>query len=288
MSGGHVCAAWLYAPENGEPPYPCVVLGHGLGGVREARLDAFAERFAAAGIAALVFDYRHFGDSEGEPRQLVDIGRQLDDWRAAINFARMLTVLDASRLAVWGTSFGGGHVATIASEDLRLAAAISQVPFVDGLATSRAGGSRHALRLTAAGVRDELGRLLRRPPHMVPLVGPPGSLAAMTSPDAEPGYRALFASDGEFRNEVAARVFLRLTTYRPAVSAPQIACPWLVCVCEHDAVTPPAPAEKAAARAPRGEVRRYDAQHFDIYVGETFEAAVADQAEFLRRHLVAS
>jgi uncharacterized protein len=281
-----VCAAWLYAPETGEPPHPCVVIGHGLGGVREARLGAFAERFAEAGIATLVFDYRHFGDSEGEPRQLVDIQRQLDDWRAAINFARMLTVLDASRIAVWGTSFGGGHVATIAASDTRLAAAISQVPFVDGIATLRATGSRHALRLTAAALRDELGRLRRRPPHMVPLVGPPGSVAAMTSPDAEPGYRALFEPDDEFRNEIAARVFLRVGAYRPAVSASQIACPWLVCVCEHDAVTPPAPAEKAAERAPRGEVRRYDAQHFDIYVGETFEAAVADQVEFLRRHML--
>src|SRR3954468_16610609 len=90
-SGGEDCAASLFeAGTDAGPPWPCVVLAHGFGGTREVRLDAYAERFAAAGVAALVFDYRHFGASGGRPRQLLDIGRQLADWRAAIAFARAL------------------------------------------------------------------------------------------------------------------------------------------------------------------------------------------------------
>ncbi len=73
---------------------PCVVMAHGFGGTRTARLDAFAERFAAAGLAAVVFDYRYFGDSTGEPRQLIDIKRQIDDWRAAVAFTRTLPEVD--------------------------------------------------------------------------------------------------------------------------------------------------------------------------------------------------
>ena len=69
----------------------CVVLGHGWSGTREQRLDAYAERFAQAGFAALVFDYRHFGASEGEPRQLLDIRRQQEDSAAALAYARTLT-----------------------------------------------------------------------------------------------------------------------------------------------------------------------------------------------------
>src|SRR5947209_8196715 len=88
-SWGERCAAWLYRPDASEPR-PCVVLGHGWSGVREQALDRYAERFAAAGLAALVFDYRHFGASEGEPRQLLDIRRQLADWAAAISYARTL------------------------------------------------------------------------------------------------------------------------------------------------------------------------------------------------------
>ena len=65
-SGGEACAAWLYRPEGtGDSAAPCVVMAHGFGGVKEARLDAYAERFAAAGMAALVFDYRHFGARGG-------------------------------------------------------------------------------------------------------------------------------------------------------------------------------------------------------------------------------
>jgi fermentation-respiration switch protein FrsA (DUF1100 family) len=286
-SGGERIAAWLFTPDS-PAPHPIVVLAHGFGGVRTARLDAFARRFAGAGMAALVFDYRHFGDSGGEPRQLLDIGRQLDDWRSAVAFARSLAGVDPQRVALWGTSFSGGHVIEIAAEDHRIAAAVSQGPFVDGLPALAAAGPRDMLRLTVAGLRDELARLRGRPPYRIPVVGPPGTLAVMNSPDAEPGYRALFSAGDEFRNEVAARIGLRVGMYRPIRHAPRVACPWLVVVCDRDAVTPPRPALKAAARAPRGEVRRHDVEHFDIYVGETFERVVAEEVEFLERHLLSA
>jgi pimeloyl-ACP methyl ester carboxylesterase len=284
-SSGEQCAAWLYTPDAAGP-HPCVVLAHGFGGVRTARLWAFAERFAAAGFAALVFDYRHFGDSGGEPRQLIDVPEQLDDWRAATAFARGHEAVDPDRVALWGSSFSGGHVAVIAAEDHRVAAAISQGPFLDGLWALRAAGPRDIWRLTVAGLRDEVARLRGRPPYLIPIVGPPGRVAAMNSPDAEPGYRALFGPDDEFRNEVVARIGLRIGSYRPIRHARRIACPWLVCVADGDAVTPPQPALKAAGRAPRSEVRRYGVGHFDIYVGETFERVVADEVDFLERHLL--
>jgi cephalosporin-C deacetylase-like acetyl esterase len=285
-SSGQRCAAWLYTPDT-PAPRPCVVMAHGFGGVRQARLDAFAERFAAAGISALLFDYRHFGASGGEPRQDLDVPRQLDDWRSAIEFARSLDDVDPERVAAWGTSFSGGHVATIAAEDHRLAAAVSQGPMMSGLWALRAAGPRNMAKLTVAGLRDEWARLRRRPRYMIGTVGPPGSLSAMNSPDAEPGYRALFKDQSEFRNEVTARFGLSLGLYRPVRKASRIACPWLVCICERDVVTPPQPAFAAAKRAPRSEVRTYDVGHFDIYVGDTFEQAVKDQVAFLERHLLA-
>jgi hypothetical protein len=291
-------AAWLYAPRGscdaagavGSAPgggrrssRGCVVLAHGFGATREGRLAAYAERFAAAGYAALVFDYRHFGDSGGEPRQLLDIARQQDDWRAAIAFARSLPEIDPDRVVAWGSSFGGGHVAVIAAEDDRLAGAISQNPFIDGLATLRAMGPANALRLTVAGLRDELARLRRRKPFMIPIVAAPGETGAMTSPDALPGYSAMFASGESWVNAVAARVALRVGLYRPGRCAPSVRCPWLVQVSDRDVVTPPAPALAAAARAPRATVCRYDAGHFEIYVGDGFERSVADQLAFLAR-----
>jgi pimeloyl-ACP methyl ester carboxylesterase len=286
LSGGQLCAARLLTPDGSDGARPCVVMAHGVDGAGNARLGAFAQRFADAGIAALIFDYRHFGHSEGEPRRLVDRDRQLDDWNAAINFARMLQGIDPRRLAVWGTSLSAGHVATIAADTPDIATPISQVPMVSGVSALRAAGARTALRIAFVDLRDQVRRALGRPPSFIPLVGPPGSRAAMSSPDAEPGYRALFEPAEESRNEATARGLLSLAAYHPAIRAPEIQCPWLVCVCDGDAITPPRPAVKAAARARRGEIRHYDAGHFDIYVGPTFEIAVSDQVDFLRRHLL--
>src|SRR4051795_7600062 len=134
-SSGDECRAWLFMPDAERPPL--VILGHGLGATREYGLEPYAERFAEAGIAVLVFTYRHFGDSGGQPRQLLDIERQLGDWAAALAYARGLDDIDHERIALWGTSFAGGHFIEAAARDGAVAAVVSQCPFTDGLAPPR-------------------------------------------------------------------------------------------------------------------------------------------------------
>jgi dienelactone hydrolase len=282
------CAAWLYRPQpSGAGPVPCVVLASGFSGTRDQRLDAFAERFAAAGLAALVFDYRHFGDSGGEPRQLLDIGRQLADWQAAIGYARTLDGIDPARIALWGSSFSGGHVMTLAARDPAIAAVVSQVAFADGLKTlPQLGGLGQALWLTREGLRDQLGALRGKPPRMVAAVGPPGSKAVMNKPDAEAGNRAITPPGSTWRNEVSARIALHIGRYRPARQAAKIHCPILFCVGDNDDLTAPGLVLEAARKAPRAEVKHYPIGHFDIYTGQWFDRGVADQAGFLTRHLL--
>lgn len=284
-SGDAECAGWLLRPGDAAGEVPCVVLGHGFGAVKEARLSAYAERFCAAGYAALAFDPRHFGESGGEPRQLLDIGRQQADWRAAIAYARALASIDPKRIALWGSSLGGGHVIAVSAGDPRLAAVISQAPHVDGLATLWAAGPANIARLLVAGLRDILRVLRRRPPYLVPIVAAPGELAAMNSPDAFPGYSALFEPGVEWRNEVAARIFLSFAFPSPGRRARRVAAPLLVQAASEDVVTPPEPARRVARRAPRGELREYRCGHFDVYAGDVFERVVADQLAFLARHL---
>jgi fermentation-respiration switch protein FrsA (DUF1100 family) len=284
-SGGLRCAAWLYRPDA-EGPLPLVVMAHGFSGTREMRLDAYADRFAQEGIAALVFDYRHFGASAGEPRQLVDIRRQHEDYEAAIAYARQLDWVDTDRIALFGSSFSGGHVLAVGARDHRLAAIVSQCPFTDGLATLPKLGVANVARGGAAGLRDQLGALAGRAPYYVPVTGEPGNFAVMTTPDSKRGIEAIVPVETRWENRVAARILVRIGLYRPGRQAARITCPVLVCACVGDALAPPTKTAELVSNGPRAEVKTYPFGHFDIYVGEPFEQAVSDQAAFLRRHLL--
>lgn len=284
-SGGDECAAWLYIPDGVTSP-PIVILGHGMGATREMGLDAYAARFAAEGIAALAFTYRHFGDSTGQPRQLLSIKRQLADWDAAIAHVKSRGDVDGGRIAIWGSSFGGGHVITVASRHRELLAAVTQCPFTDGVASARALGPVGSLRLLPTVARDFAAKALGRQPVRIALAGPPETRALMAARDALPGYLALVPEGEGFINEVAARVVPTITAYRPGRLARKVAMPILFCVCDHDSVTPPDRTLAYARTAPQGQIKTYSAGHFDIYLGEPFEAVVSDQVEFLSRHLL--
>jgi hypothetical protein len=260
-------------------------MAHGFGGVKEMGLDAYAERFAAAGYHVLVFDYRHFGASDGEPRQILSIRRQHQDWRAALAHARSLPGVDAARVILWGTSFSGGHVAAIGARDGNVAAIISQVPHLNGPATALAAGLKQNLRLGLAAMRDAVKMLFRLEPYYVDIVAAPGELGAMTAPGAMAGVLKLIPPGFDYSKMVAARIFLSIATYSPGNLARKIACPWLVQAALRDLTTPVKPAIRAVEKAPRGELITYDLDHFDVYVDPDFGRTVGDQLEFLKCHV---
>jgi alpha-beta hydrolase superfamily lysophospholipase len=275
--GDDSCAAWLYPAGDGAGSAPIVVMAHGLSGTRRDGLGPFAERFAAAGIAALLFDHRGFGDSGGEPDRF-EPRRQLEDWRAAIELARSLPGIDPARVATFGSSMGGGNALAAAVADPAVAAVVSQVPFLDPWTQAHRTGPGIAARMLAAAVR---GRHL-------PAVGQPHEAAFINAPDAEAGWRHVVAigEDSSWRNRISSRWLLG-RPYRPGRLATRLRCPWLVCVGEADRVARPGPAIRAARRASCGELRTYPGvDHFDVYDGAEFEAVVADEVEFLSRHLL--
>jgi dienelactone hydrolase len=284
-SGSDRISAWLYRPAS-DGDTPLLVMAHGLGAVRTMRLDAYAERFCKAGYACLVFDYRNFGDSEGAPRQLLDIRMQLQDWTVAVAYARTLAGIDRDRIGLWGTSFGGGHVIATAARLPGIAAVVAQCPFTDSIASLGAMSPLISARITALAVRDLIGARLGRPPVMVQTAGRPGEVALMHAPDSYPGYMKLVPGGTTLRNEVAARIGVQFITYRPGRLAVKIPCPILFCVCETDTIAPSGPTRRYAALAPRGEIKLYPEGHFEIYVGDAFERVIADQLEFLERHLL--
>ena len=215
QSSGTECAAWHYPGTNGA----CVVMAAGLAVTKEAGTDRFAQAFARAGFTVLAFDYRRLGESGGHPRQVVRIREQLDDWRAALAFARRLPGVDPRRVAIWGFSVSGGHVFRVAAADRTLAAAIAHSPAADGVDAAmnamRSTPLLAALRLHIAALRDVLHAAFGRDPVLVPLTGPPGSVASITTSDARNGPRALNPTVRIGGSRVAARSAIRVAYYRP-------------------------------------------------------------------------
>jgi hypothetical protein len=263
-------------------------MAHGFGGTKDSGLLPFAEAFAEAGLDALLFDYRGFGESSGEPRQLAQPSRHREDYVAAVEFARGLDDVDPDRIVLWGTSWSGGHVVYVAAEDPRIAAIICQTPDLDGFRAleqvRRYAGLGYQLRLGMVALKDLVGSFRGRDPLMVPVVGRPGELAAMSSEESEPGMRAI--AGPSWRNEVTARGASLEMLNRPITRIDQVRCPILVQIADRDSITPAAATRAAAWRAKgRVQVHEYPFAHFDVYVGEGRERASRDQLRFLRRHL---
>jgi pimeloyl-ACP methyl ester carboxylesterase len=276
---GDACAAWMYGPDDSEAGHACpvVVMAHGLSGTRRDRLGPFAGRFAHHGCFALVFDHRGFGDSAGTA-DLFEPARQLEDWAQAIAFARRWPGADPDRVVTFGSSMGGGNALAAAARDARVAAAISQVPFLDIIRQTYLASPRALARMTVAAIRGEY----------MPAVGQPGEAAFINAPGSEAGWRRVVAigEDSRWRDRVSSRWLLG-RPFNPGRHARNLHCPWLVCVGAADQVARPAAAIAAAKRAPRGELRLYPgADHFDIYDGPQHEAVVADQLAVLERHVL--
>ena len=273
VSHGVHLSAWHYEAESDDITTPrgrpCVVMAHGLGGTKDSGLEPYAERFAEAGADVVLFDYRGFGTSDGEPRQVVDHRRHREDYHAAVAHARALPGVDPDRIVLWGTSNSGGHVIAVAADDPLIGGVIAQGAAMDGLSAVLQvwsyAGPRQLLRLIGHGLRDVGRAALGRAPHTIPLVGPPGALGAMTTVDSEPGYTAI--GGPSWVNALSARTALTMPMNRPVARAKRLRMPVLLVVATHDAIAPPPAMERVAKRVRgRVEVLRLDVGHFDIYV----------------------
>jgi uncharacterized protein len=288
-SGTDDCAAWHYRGSNGA----CVVMAGGAAVTKEPATDRFAARFHAAGYSVLAFDHRHTGESGGTPRQVVRIREQLADWEAALDFARSLPGVAAGKIAGWGFSLAAGHLLRIAARpgQHRLAAVIAQAPLTDGAVSSpRALGHETPgvlTRFPLIAVRDFGRGLAGREPLVVPLAGPRGAVAMLTTPDATDSDRALNPGGAypQWQQTIAARSVIPLALYRPGRTASRISCPLLAVISTRDQTVLAAPALKAARRAPAGEVVQVDGAHYAAFLDQ-HETVVAAELDFLRRHLL--
>lgn len=154
-------AADLFVPDDRKPGQrlPAILLCHGWAGPKAHLSRTYAPYFCAAGFVCLTFDYRGWYESDarlvtmGEQpkadadgyltvrakpvREVVDPLDQHRDICNAIDYLIAEPSVDASRLGLWGSSFGGGHVIHVAGFDPRVKAVVSQVPGMGQVADAR-------------------------------------------------------------------------------------------------------------------------------------------------------
>lgn len=286
-SGGQTCVAWHYPGTNGA----CVVMAAGGAVTKEPGTDRFAARFHADGFSVLAFDFRHLGESGGQPRQVVRVAEQLADLEAAVRRARTLPEVDPNKIACWAFSLSGGHLFRIAARTPGVAAVIAQSPVADNLVASpnalRYESVGVALRFPILAAADAIAGLFGRPPDLIPLAGPRGTVAMLSTPDATDGARAL-DPDGRYsdwQQTIAARSVLPLMVYRPGRAAARARCPMQVIICDDDQTALPGPARRAAGRAPDAELVAVPGGHYAPFLDQ-HERVVAAELDFLRRRLL--
>lgn len=288
-SEGVDCSGWLYRPDRPRDP-PLIVMGPGFAAERTFGYPAYAEHFAREGYAVFLFDYRRFGDSEGDPRGLISVADQMADWEAAIARAARLEGVDGDRLALWGASLAGGHALRLATTNRRVDAVIAQTPFVDGRAIVRSRGVRWLVRAFAAGARDRLSAPIGRR-HRVPAVLPERSGTAGDDPgfallpdqSVADAFRELVPLRSDWTNAVPAGVIFGLWNYRPVQVLDDVDVPTLLLAGADDPVVSADTVADAAAALPEATFVSLPTGHLDFFAAPWRDQALGHQLTFLER-----
>lgn len=277
-SEGGACVGTLYEPDRPRNA-PVVVMAPGAGMRRSFGLPAVAERFAEAGYAAFPFDYRGFGDSEGEPRNLVSPSRQIADLNAAVDRVRRMDDVGGGGVVLWGFSLGGGHALSVAADDRRVAAVVALSPVTDGRKLVRSRGVGFAAKSLAVGLRDAVGARVGSGAS-VPLAGEGGELALLSQPGAKRSFVDLADRESDWTNETPARSLLGFPRYRPVKRCEEIDCPAFLFAGTDDDVVDAAWVEAAADEIDGSTFVRAPVGHFDS-LADRFELATHYQLAFL-------
>lgn len=281
-SEGTRCAAWLYL-QDGIERLPVIIMAHGFAGERTFALPAFAEKFVQEGFAVLLFDYRHFGASDGEPRNLVNPSSQCRDWGAALAHADKLENIDSQRIALWGTSLSGGHVIITAARHSEVKAVVAQMPYV--APNKELFKPDIFVRPVLAGIRDVARRITGRKPFLIPVVGEPGALALLNTPECMEGYQSIIPEDTQWENRIPARVVFTASLYNPLRLANRVQCPVLLVAARDDSLISCESVRKAASMMPNAVYEELPCNHFAPYSGEYFDKITQLEVDFLLNNL---
>jgi pimeloyl-ACP methyl ester carboxylesterase len=261
---------------------------HGWGGVQDALTLPFYGPFNQAGFAVMTFDYSGWARSEGSPRNVINPWQREREVEGALEHLRSQPEIDAERIVLWGTSFGGGHVVRTAAKHPELLGAVTQVPMLDGMAAVKAVPFFRKIRFGLYAFADLIRG--KRKPIYVPVVAGPGEWASMDRDGAAEAMQQALADlrDAEgpqaatYDNRVAARSLLNMGLYRPFKTLQQVEIPILIVGATRDSVAPFVEAKIQKLANPNITMEKIDANHFDPYFDPALSMNLGYQLAFLR------
>ncbi|KAJ7149822.1 alpha/beta-hydrolase [Mycena crocata] len=278
---------WQFLPsaERASKPFPIIVMAHGFGADKTMGLAHYAEAFASAGYACLVFDYRRWGASDGDPRHLLIVKDQLDDYRTVVKYARQQPEFDPQRLVVWGSSFSGAHTITLSAEPaLNAIVAMAQCPYTGS--TPALPFNTTYLKIAASAVLDIAKQAFGLTPVYIPVVSEPGTVGALTTAGAKAGMLGICS--GEYQNKVSASSILQVPSYQPRAKAKAglVNCPLLIVLPDQDNLCLPQGAVEISEATEKCELVSLPCGHFDVYFGGSHHTeSLAAQLQFLKKHV---
>ncbi|MBI5957793.1 MAG: alpha/beta hydrolase, partial [Chloroflexi bacterium] len=246
------------------------------------------ERFAAAGFVVLVFDYRHYGSSGGEPRNHLVPHDQQQDIRNAVTWLRAQPEVDPDRVGGWGVSLGGSHMLAAGAYDRRLKAVVSVATGLNMLEAMMGRAGLQDFLKMLNGDRDRRF-VTRETATYIPAVSMPGQGGAMAFPEAYEFYtEAMNTVAPTYDNRISLESMEYLIADRSAEAVPLIAPTALLMIHGEKDVIPPAAVRAVFERA--GEPKKLivlDCLHTDLYTREPWVTQAADASiEWFKRYLV--
>ena len=265
FSEGVKIAGILRSPDSASGPRPAIVQGPGWLGLKDAKLYLpYHEALTAAGFHLLIFDYRGFGDSEGDRGQLLP-DLQLQDLINAVTYLETLPEVDAQNIGAFGSGgTGGGNSILLGAVDKRIKCVVSQVPVSDGSDWLHRMRQEHEWVAFLKLLSDD--RKLRVVTGSGTLVHPREEIMVATP------ERKLTNVKGDVDDKIPTQVPLAcaeaILRYKPIdVVALLSPTPLLIIGVEDDAVTPTDHATDLyeAAGTPKKLIIQRDTTHYEAY-----------------------
>lgn len=273
----------LYYPKDykEDETYPVIVMCHGFAGVKELLLPNFANNFSNEGFFVFTFDYRGFGESEGN-RGVIIPSEQVRDIRSAITYISSLKEVDSSKISLWGTSLGGANALVATALDERVKSLAVQITF--------ANGERNNTKGMTPDEKDKFQQML---------------IKAWTNSVTKnrvmklPLKRVLSDSQSKkffdthiekFPEALAETVPFTTTLYinehKPEEYFNKIKVPVLVTGASNDIVNQPSESHEIYNRLGdiKKEIQMVEADHYDIYYGENLELVSNKQAQWFKNN----